>query len=311
MVFYFGSPVQAPFFSTICVKPTKFLVFHKWVHSEWTSCSFSHISPVRFSRKQRRTQTSRQQYLPCSRTKQHQKHKPFKQQPDNWMSNTENSVQDAIFIFVKNKILTVCKQTLFSPKGSLWRCVEQQRAESVSLSSSTFLQRIKRKKHYLSFEIKSEFFSFNVKHYDAQRNRFEQEAGEKGKKDGPVYQGRPITWSGHKQGQRTRNSKRWALTLMKDYTQDCTQISSKQYEPSPRSMRQFRFHDQTPRKLKYCPQSTSGNVDFAITVYGQAMAAAKFTHRKSTMSGLVHMDDVIHSRINQASTVFGRPRSTM
>ena len=45
----------------------------------------------------------------------------------------------------------------------------------------------------LAFETESEFFSFNVKHYDAQRNRFEEEAGEKEEKDGPVYQGRPIT----------------------------------------------------------------------------------------------------------------------
>ena len=36
-------------------------------------------------------------------TKQHQKHKPFKQQEDNWKSIRENSVQDAIFIFDKNK----------------------------------------------------------------------------------------------------------------------------------------------------------------------------------------------------------------
>ena len=36
-------------------------------------------------------------------TKKHQKHKPFKQQADNWKSITETSVQDAIFIFDKNK----------------------------------------------------------------------------------------------------------------------------------------------------------------------------------------------------------------
>ena len=104
---------------------------------------------------------------------------------------------------------------------------------------------------------------------------------------------------------------RWALTLMKGYTQDRTQISCKQYEPFPQSMLKFRFHEQTPRKLKYCPELTSGNVEFATTVYGQTITTVKFTYRESTMSGLVHMDDIIHSRINQASTVFGRPRSTM
>ena len=45
----------------------------------------------------------------------------------------------------------------------------------------------------LSCEIKSEFFSFNVKHHGAQRNRSEQKAGEKEEKDGLVYEGRPIT----------------------------------------------------------------------------------------------------------------------
>ena len=125
------------------------------------------------------------------------------------------------------------------------------------------------------------------------------------------FEGRPITWCGHRQGQRTRNSKSWALTLIKDYTQDRTQIYSKQNEPSPRSVQQFCFHDQTLRKLKYCPQPTSENVKFATTGCGQTMAAAKLTYRGITVAGLVHRDDVIHNRINQASTVFGRPRSTM
>ena len=104
---------------------------------------------------------------------------------------------------------------------------------------------------------------------------------------------------------------RWALTLMKDYAQGRTEISSKQYKPCPRSVRQIHFDDQTPRKLKQYPHPTSGNVEFVTTVCGETMTAAKLTYCGCTVSDLVHMYDVIHSRINKGRTAFGRPRSTM
>ena len=46
---------------------------------------------------------------------------------------------------------------------------------------------------FLNVDIKPEFFSFNVKHYGARRNRSEQEAGEKEEKDGLVFEERPVT----------------------------------------------------------------------------------------------------------------------